>query len=75
METRASVKGQIVIPISLSRKYGIKAGTQVALIDTGESIVLKPVTEESLRRLQDKLRGKGTLRSLMRKRRRDQERE
>jgi AbrB family looped-hinge helix DNA binding protein len=75
METYASVKGQIVIPAELRRKYGIKAGTRITVIDTGEAIVLKPVNEESLKRLQGTLKGKGVLKSLLEERRKDAERE
>jgi AbrB family looped-hinge helix DNA binding protein len=75
METYATVKGQIVIPAELRRKYRIKAGTKIQVIDTGEAILLKPVTEESLKRLQGKLKGKGVLKSLLEERRKDAERE
>jgi AbrB family looped-hinge helix DNA binding protein len=75
METYATVKGQIVIPAELRRKYRIKAGTKINVIDTGEAILLKPVTEESLKRLQGKLKGKGVLKSLLEERRKDAESE
>jgi AbrB family looped-hinge helix DNA binding protein len=75
METYATVKGQIVIPAELRRKYRIKAGTRINVIDTGEAILLKPVTEESLKRLQGRLKGKGVLKSLLDERRKDAERE
>jgi AbrB family looped-hinge helix DNA binding protein len=71
MVTYATVKGQIVIPAELRRKYGIKAGTKINVIDTGEAILLKPVTEESLKCLQGKLKGKGVLKSLLEERRKD----
>jgi len=75
METYATVKGQIVIPAELRRKYRIKAGTKINVIDTGEAILLKPVTEESLKRLQGRLKGKGVLKSLLEERQKDAERE
>jgi AbrB family looped-hinge helix DNA binding protein len=75
METFATVKGQIVIPAQLRRKYGINAGTRIAIIDTGDAILLKPITDESLRKLQGSLKGKGVLKSLMEERRKDSERE
>ena len=75
METYATVKGQIVIPAELRRKYGIKAGTKITVIDTGEAIVLKPVNEESLKRLQGRIKGKGVLKLLLEERRMDTERE
>jgi len=73
METYATVKGQIVIPAELRRKYRIKAGTKIKVIDTGEAILLKPVTEETLKQLQGRLKGKGVLKSLLEERRKDAE--
>jgi AbrB family looped-hinge helix DNA binding protein len=75
METYATVKGQIVIPAELRRKYGIKAGTKITVTDNGDAIILKPVTEETLKRLQGSLKGKGVLKALMDERSRDAERE
>ncbi|KAF0107070.1 MAG: SpoVT/AbrB domain-containing protein [Anaerolineaceae bacterium] len=75
METYATVKGQVVIPAVLRRKYGIKAGTKLAITDNGEAIILKPVNEASLKRLQGVLKGKGVLKAIMEERRRDAERE
>jgi AbrB family looped-hinge helix DNA binding protein len=71
METYATFKGQIVIPAKLRRKYGIKAGTRINIIDTGDAILLKPVTEVTLKRLQGRLKGKGVLKSLLDQRRQD----
>jgi AbrB family looped-hinge helix DNA binding protein len=75
METYATVKGQIVIPAVLRRKYGIKKGTKIIVTDNGDSISLKPVTEQYLRNLQGSLKGKGTLKVLVDERRKDKERE
>jgi AbrB family looped-hinge helix DNA binding protein len=75
METYATVKGQIVIPVRLRRKYGIKNGTKIIITDNGDSISLKPVTEQYLRNLQGSLKGKGTLKVLVDERRKDQKRE
>jgi AbrB family looped-hinge helix DNA binding protein len=71
METRASAKGQIVIPAALRRKYGIKNGTRIVVIDSGDSIILKPMTEEYLKKLQGSLKGKGGLKTLLDERRKD----
>ena len=75
METYATVKGQIVIPASLRRKYGIKDGTKIIITDIGDAIVLKPVTEQYLRNLQGSLKGKGGLKVLLEERTKDKERE
>jgi AbrB family looped-hinge helix DNA binding protein len=74
METYATVKGQIVIPAALRRKYGIKNGTKIIITDIGDAITLKPVTEQYLKNLQGSLKGKGGLKTLVEERRNDKER-
>jgi len=68
METRATAKGQIVIPATLRRKYGIEKGTRIVIVDNGDSIILKPMTEEYLKKLQGSLKGKGGLKVLLNER-------
>lgn len=75
MKVRMSARGQIVIPVALRRKYGIKNGTRIIITDAGSGIVLKPVTEQYLKNLQGSLKGKGGLKALMNERRKDKERE
>jgi AbrB family looped-hinge helix DNA binding protein len=75
METYSTVKGQIVIPAALRRKYGIKDGTKIIVTDEDGAIVLKPVTEQYLKNLQGSLKGRGGLKVLVDERRQDQERE
>ena len=75
MKTRVSAKGQIVIPIALRRKYGIKNGTKIIVTDAGDRIILKPVTELYLKNLQGSLKGKGGTKVLLSERRKDRERE
>ena len=75
MDTHTTVKGQIVIPASLRRKYGIKNGTKIIVTDVGDSITLKPVTEQYFMNLQGSLKGKGALKVLVDERRKDKERE
>jgi len=65
MESHITAKGQIVIPSSLRRKYGIKPGTKIKIHDDGERIILKPVTDEFYRRLRGSLAGKEALKALM----------
>ncbi|MGK0237951.1 MAG: AbrB family looped-hinge helix DNA binding protein [Candidatus Pelagisphaera sp.] len=38
-----SVKGQLVLPSKLRRKYGIAAGSPVSICDTGSGILIEPV--------------------------------
>jgi AbrB family looped-hinge helix DNA binding protein len=46
-----TVKGQVVIPSKLRRKFGLKKGTQVYLYERDGEIVIRPVTDEYLRSL------------------------
>ena len=71
MQVRSNKKGQIVIPSMLRKKYGIKAGTKIVFLDKGDSIVLKPITEQYLKKLQGSLKGSGVLNALITERRND----
>ena len=67
MVTTSTVKGQIVIPSSLRRKFGIKEGTRIQ-IDADEKthhIILTPITREYIFSLRGKYKGKGLLKTLM----------
>ncbi len=75
METHVNKKGQIVIPSILRKKYGIKEGTKIILLDKGDSIVLKPITNQHIKKLQGSLKGTGILKALIKERRNDKERE
>jgi AbrB family looped-hinge helix DNA binding protein len=73
LKTYATQKGQIVIPATLRRKYGIKSGTRIFVTDIGNAIVLKPMTERYLRNLQGSLRGRGGLKVLLEERRENEQ--
>lgn len=75
MDTYATSKGQIVIPVSLRKKYGIKAGTRIIVSDSGDSIRLTPVTDQYLRTLQGSFSGKGLLKTLLEERANDTKKE
>lgn len=73
MESYITVKGQIVIPAKIRRKYGIKTGTKIEIIDEGERIVLQPITPEYIHNLRGKYKGKGLLRELCEEKKRERE--
>lgn len=77
METTATTKGQVVIPSSVRRKLGIKAGTRihVELDEENAQIILKPITREYIHSLRGKFRGAGLVEELEASRARDRERE
>ncbi|MBL8091616.1 MAG: AbrB/MazE/SpoVT family DNA-binding domain-containing protein [Anaerolineales bacterium] len=74
MEAFITVKGQIVIPAELRRKYGITPKTRIVIVDTGKEIILRPITREYLKSLRGSLKGSGALEVLMEERKKDKER-
>ncbi len=73
MATYVTVKGQIVIPASLRRKYGIKAGTKIQVYEEGGRIILQPVTREYIRQVRGMLKRSGAMKILKEERRREKE--
>lgn len=73
METTATSKGQIVIPSSVRRKFGIKEGTriQIEVDEVANEIILKPITREFIHSLRGKFKGKGLLDELMAEKQRE----
>ena len=45
---KATIKGQVLIPIGLRRKYHIHKGSRLAIIDKDGEIVLKPLTDDPI---------------------------
>jgi len=56
-----TVKGQVVIPSKLRRRFGIKKGTQVYFYERDGQMVIRPVTDEYLRSLAGVTGTKGKL--------------
>jgi AbrB family looped-hinge helix DNA binding protein len=56
-ETRATEKGQIVIPAALRKKFGIIKGTRIQVYEKDDHIILNPLTPELIRSKLQKLRG------------------
>ena len=73
METTATSKGQIVIPSSIRRRLGIKAGTriQIELKEEDKEIILKPITREYVHSLRGKFQGKGLMKALKAEKKRE----
>ena len=71
METHATSKGQIQIPAELRRKYGIKKGTRIAIIDTGTQIVLQPVTADFIRSQRGRFGGPELMKAFLEYKRED----
>ena len=75
MESYMSVKGQIVIPSKIRRKFGIKEGTRVQMDvdEQAHQIILTPVTREYIQNLRGKYKGKGLLKALAAEKKRERE--
>ena len=75
METYATVKGQIVIPSSVRRKFGIKQGTRIEIEvdEDNQRIILKPITRAYIHSLRGKYKGRGLLKALMAEKKRERE--
>ena len=56
-----TVKGQVVIPSKLRRKFNIRKGTQVYLYERDNEIVMKPITDEYIERMAGMTGTKGKL--------------
>jgi len=74
-EATVTSKGQIVIPASLRRKFGITPQTRIVIYEEGQQIILKPITSEAIRQLHGSLKGSGMVKALLAERAADRERE
>lgn len=75
METAVvTSKGQIVIPVKIRRKLGIKGGSKVALIEQGDKLIIQPLDKEYFNKLAGILGEKGKmLKSLMEDKKKERE--
>ncbi|MGH8675801.1 MAG: AbrB/MazE/SpoVT family DNA-binding domain-containing protein [Burkholderiales bacterium] len=75
MDSYITVKGQIVIPAKIRRKFGIKEGTrvQVDMDEQAHRIILTPVTRDYVQKLRGKYKGKGLLTALAAEKKRERE--
>lgn len=75
MHTTATVKGQVLIPAALRRKYGIRKGTRIAISEEEGRIILEPITAEYIHRLRGCAEGTGAMEELMAERKWERERD
>jgi len=55
----ATIKGQIVIPANLRKKYGIVKGTPVNIYEQNNKIIVEPIHEDPIREGKGILKTKG----------------
>jgi AbrB family looped-hinge helix DNA binding protein len=69
---KATVKGQILIPASLRRKYKIERGTPLRVYDKRNRIIVEPVIRDPVEEGRGMLKSKGRiLKALIRDRKRE----
>ncbi len=68
---QATIKGQIVIPVELRRKYHIHKGSQFAIIDRDGQIILKPLPANPIEYGCGLLKGSSALKELIKDRKRE----
>jgi AbrB family looped-hinge helix DNA binding protein len=73
--SKLSEKGWVVIPQELRKRYGLKKGDQLHIIDYGGVISLVPASEDPIKNSLGMLKGKTSLiKELTKSRRQDTER-
>ena len=60
-------KGQIVIPVDIRRRYGIRQGTKVSFIEDEGRLILQPLTRESIDSIMGSFKTKPSLVELHRR--------
>ena len=62
MIAKATIKGQVVIPAELRKKYNIKKGSKVSIYEgEGNVIIIKPLPEDPIKASKGMLKGKTSL--------------
>jgi AbrB family looped-hinge helix DNA binding protein len=75
MPVTVSEKGWIVIPAELRKKYDLRPGTEVSVVDYGGVLALVPAMAEPVRQAAGMLKGRTSLTgALMTERRRERSR-
>ena len=74
--SKLSVKGQIVIPQGLRRRFGLRPGSAVSVVEEHQKIVVYPAPEDPIEMACGFLKGGGSLaEELLKDRRREKKRE
>lgn len=72
--SKLSEKGWVVIPNSIRKRYGLKKGDQVNIIDYGDIISIIPLSTDPIKESAGLLKGGSSLtKDLIKQRKRDNE--
>lgn len=75
METSVvTIKGQIVVPVKIRRKFGIKKGTKIAFVEQNGKLMIQPLDKSYFESLAGILGTEGKmLKSLMQDKKKERE--
>jgi len=60
--SKATIKGQVIIPAPLRKKFNIQKGTRVAIMEgEGRVILIKPLPDDPIEASRGMLKGKSSL--------------
>lgn len=74
MVSTVTVRGQTAIPVGIRRRYNIKPKTKLEWMDDGHCISVMPVSEDPIRELKGRFKGKGLSAALLKSRREERSR-
>ena len=69
LHTRLNKRGQIVVPVPIRKRYGLRAGDHLLWLDDGQTIQVIPVPVDAIRSLRRRGRGEGLVEKLLKERR------
>lgn len=76
MPVKMSSKGWVVIPAKLRKKYDLKPGDEVQIVDYGGVLALVPGLDKPVKQASGMLKGQGSLTTaLLKERQADRQRE
>ena len=75
MEAAVTTKGQIVIPVKLRQRLGIKKGTRLHVEEREGEVILRPLNREYFQKMSGILKGGGLVKALEETRAEDRRRE
>jgi AbrB family looped-hinge helix DNA binding protein len=75
MSSKVTSKGQVVIPKRLRDKYGIRSATAIRWIEKDQGILMVPESEDPIVAARGMLKGTGILKSYLKEKRLEKQRE
>ncbi len=72
---KISRKGWVVIPVEFRRRYGLRAGDTITVVDYGGVLALVPSLDDPVQQAQGMLEGSSLTKALLEERIRERERE